>query len=649
MYITRVLARGFKRGNFDATLSRATVITGDNFAGKSQILDAVRLGLIGYLPELGKQPGSTFGLASASQMSVELHFDTGAVLRREYWLEGNSVKSKHTVPAVLKDCPALAVMLNSEEYFALGPLDRTRYVFANCPIPELPINSIAADVKKAAPDYDFSQALAALQQEKEDLSASDHPPLNPQQELDIILKFVADHWTALQRDVQTQQGTINGIMGQRADEESSTPLSALEDRRAVLAREIAEATDRRGRLLSSFTQMTADRRRREEINRELGFGDKARQQITDAKNRLALLREKAPAAVTTDEFTVSLQKCAGYEAKGQQAKRDQAAAQALRIKEEKAFAALDAATSCPCCGAAGEGWKTAKAAEHAQAIEQLKHAEGQHQQAANDAVFALTEAQAAHKVLVERSNARTLHEMQIRETEAQLAKLEPQVARHAALAEELIRLMPDNPELTATVEAIQTELNVKNEEARRLDKEITIAAGRANDLKRMATAEKARDDATKQKEQAALAGKCLKAIQAEIVAGVFGPLLKTANSLFAGVLPFALEYKDGEIGARADGLWRGHRTMSGVERLLTYCAIQMALAERSPVRVAILDEMGRMVSKRIPAFGTAISAAIRDGVIDQALLVDPERGHEYDVLPDVADHDKKAFTVLTVQ
>ena len=67
MKITRVEAENLKGRSFAYDLSPQVAIVGENFSGKTSIIDAIRLALIGYIPELGKLPSATWQLSSGEQ------------------------------------------------------------------------------------------------------------------------------------------------------------------------------------------------------------------------------------------------------------------------------------------------------------------------------------------------------------------------------------------------------------------------------------------------------------------------------------------------------------------------------------------------------------------------------------------------------
>jgi hypothetical protein len=83
-----------------------------------------------------------------------------------------------------------------------------------------------------------------------------------------------------------------------------------------------------------------------------------------------------------------------------------------------------------------------------------------------------------------------------------------------------------------------------------------------------------------------------------------------------------LAYNDGEIGTFRDGLFIGHATMSGTEKALAYAAIQAALASKSPVKLMIIDELGRLTDKNIARVLDAASAAINDGRLDSFIGIE---------------------------
>ncbi len=160
--------------------------------------------------------------------------------------------------------------------------------------------------------------------------------------------------------------------------------------------------------------------------------------------------------------------------------------------------------------------------------------------------------------------------------------------------------------------------------------------GRAQDVKRLAEAERNRDEAQELEAVAKIASSILRNLQAEFVDDAFRPLLERANALFPEVLKTPLVYCDGEIGTWRSGTWVNHATFSGAEKKLAYVAIQAALAARSPVRILILDELGMVDTPNLVRVFKGIHDAIERGDLHQFVGIDIGRlfseGRELEML-----------------
>ena len=120
-------------------------------------------------------------------------------------------------------------------------------------------------------------------------------------------------------------------------------------------------------------------------------------------------------------------------------------------------------------------------------------------------------------------------------------------------------------------------------------------------------------------------------LQAEAVAAAFGPMLALANRIAGPVLNGVLEYRNGEIGRMKGRNWISHATFSGSEQAVTFAALTVALAAltKSPLRIAIVDEMDRLTSANKVALIECVKLAIAQGIIDQCICCDVRAG-DYD-------------------
>lgn len=618
MYLTKISARSLKGGDFQYDLTRANVLVGENFAGKTRVGDAIRLLLIGHLPELGKLPRATFGLACGPTMEVSGEFNNGATIRRRWTLKGDAIKTEQDLPGFLGDSGILTVMLNAEEYFSLSDRERVDYVFANCQIGDAKIGPIDARIAKVAPGYDFPAITANI----------DHQQA-VQEFVAEAIEAVTEDWKLQKDHAKMNEQTTQGLTHLRLQDAQCRPLAIIDADRARNAEKTAAANERKSALSATYSEQKKAQVRRGEIVREINTTDKDAHAKVELDNKLdMILREIAafpPEANVRVLFDAMTNAQRDYDVANLPA--GDLRRQLDEVEEE--IHNIDGMDACPTCGACGEGWKAGRLAELVQRASALKQKLATASKLVDEKETAYDAAKKAHDDASAAETRRAQFKVEEARCRDSLSKLAGRVARRTALEEERDRLPDFDPKVEEQMQAVQGEINVLAQEARALETERTSATDRAHDLKRLAEAEKNRDEAKAKQELAAAAGKELRVIQAELVEAAFDPLLKTANAIFAGVLLSPLAYRDGEIGTWRGGVWVGHRTMSGTEKALTYAAIQAALAAKSPLRVMLLDEMGRLTRKTATMAIAALHNAVAEGLVDQVLLVDPERPELY--------------------
>jgi chromosome segregation ATPase len=147
-----------------------------------------------------------------------------------------------------------------------------------------------------------------------------------------------------------------------------------------------------------------------------------------------------------------------------------------------------------------------------------------------------------------------------------------------------------------------------------------------------ANAEKAR--ASAEAGVCRVAASMVTALQGELVAKAIGPLLAAANKLCEGILKSPLAYKDGELGMNCHvpcptlgkGMVQPHfvpvASFSGTEKALAHCAVSLALASRSELRIAVLDEVTRLDEGNVGKLIGRLCDLEKEGAIDQAIVVD---------------------------
>lgn len=625
MKITKIHAVNFKGQTFSENLTDKTLFIGKNFKGKSARTDAIRLALLGFLPELGKENKATFALSSGAHMGVRVEFDTGDVIERTWTLKGNSITKSEVVPEQFKDVD-LAVMLNSDAYFSLSDQKRIEYVFGL-----VDMAGVWTPVGIAQRVLDKVPTMAHAQEGQISLldSLNNLPGVTTVQAwVDAALAKVTETYKTAAADVKRKEATIQQLTASRsADETHPIALPTLQALRTTLTAEIAKLNERKGADMAAFTAMKSARVRREVIEREMRFMEShkkdlarwlERQRLAKEQLELLPLHSRADIAGINQQINECVRVVSTHASNCRYATAEQQEA-------EQELAKIAEQAVCPYCGATGEAWKEFRSGELAQKIEAKKGvatAEGKHRDDFAAARDKLAESRDAILAQIEK---RDLVNATLVEANAEIQDAQNKIARVDLLAEELKTLAVEDASLTTRVESVQSEINIQAAELRSVEAGIQAYAGREQEKKRMAQAESDRDEALKEKEMAAAVGKELKAIQAQMVESAFAPLLEYANSFFADILNGRLSYNVNtqEIGVWRGAAWVSHHTMSGTEKALIYAAIQAALSGNSPCRIMIIDELGRLDAHSLGLLLIAAENAIARGLINQFFGVIP--------------------------
>jgi hypothetical protein len=111
--------------------------------------------------------------------------------------------------------------------------------------------------------------------------------------------------------------------------------------------------------------------------------------------------------------------------------------------------------------------------------------------------------------------------------------------------------------------------------------------------------------------------------QEKIVSGAFDGLLKTAAKFTDGILPGPLLYRDGDLGMSTEDGWVVHEAMGTTHQALSYIGVSIALAQQSPTKIVLLDEAGIIHPKLKPLVMERLISLCADGTIDAVFITDP--------------------------
>jgi DNA repair exonuclease SbcCD ATPase subunit len=123
--------------------------------------------------------------------------------------------------------------------------------------------------------------------------------------------------------------------------------------------------------------------------------------------------------------------------------------------------------------------------------------------------------------------------------------------------------------------------------------------------------------------------------QQRLLDGTFGSLLATAKEFTAAFFRAPLEYRGGDLGYQRDGTWVSWRTFSGAEELFAFAGFSIALCQRAPFRLVVLDEFGRLTAKMKVKMVQVLGGLIERKVIDQVIVIDVDARDYKSVLADL--------------
>lgn len=642
MKLSKISGTNIKGETFSIDLAAATLFVGGNFKGKSARTDAIRLALLGHLPELGKTARATFGLASGKEMSVEALFEDGSRIFRRWFLKGDSVKTEELLPPWLADGNAelVAVMLNAETYFALSANERVNYVFAHIPLAGAEwttealrqtveqelyqtegISGKAADALLAT----LTAQLAAAERTRE--LAGDAAGLTAQSYVDAMVTIFTDEAKSAKQRAAVFEKTVQGLAHLRTTDEKGTDIAALEADLRRLNDEIAALRDDRARLTAVSEQARASRRRRDELSSELRGRGPLLAQKTTRENRIDEMKAQLEGAPALDDR--ALLDLANELSTAEHAVRDnerelkEVHASIERVQKE--WAEINRQTKCPTCGADHGGWRLKKQEEFEAAERGL--ATKRDGLVAAGATARETAATLARRVSAERETRarRQVKERELAIEQNALAAIERNLAILDDRQKALDALPAAPADVASELEAVIAKITAKNEEANALSLRRRALDGRQHELRRLSQAEEERDRAIESEGAAKVAVKAARELKARMVEAAFAPLLATANAFFPDILGHPLSLFEGEIGWFRDGVWVGNKTFSGTEKALAYAAIQSALSARAPFKLVLLDELGRLDDVNVVKLVTDVGLALARGDIAQFVGVDTGR------------------------
>lgn len=630
MRITQLTALNIKGQGFVHELAPVTMLHGRNWAGKTARLDALVLAIAGYLPEVGSRSADIYNrLASGLCLAVGAKTDTGLQWERSWTLQSNgSVKAINPEVEGLTIAP---VAIDPNEFLSLSAANRIKFLFSKCTMPasltvEGIYDQLSAQIKNINLENNTEDSEKAIRAAVSMIQGQRDTGIKVNEWLEAMIETVLQTKKTAAANVQRLEKTMQGLAQTalevqvfgNAEQILQTKRNELEQVACMLhtaehelarCREDwrqAKALAQAGGRLSERKQVTAKAARDvDEAQVKLGFFlepdaseiDRLQHEAIEGGTAAGIAKAGIEASLSTIEALekelehIQSEKCCP------KCKQSMAKLKPAMVKAQKAIIKT-----------AKETLKERREMFEAQ-TKRNKEAESQlvrlldQRTVRQNAMIVLEKAREAF------AKAHALEEKagSVEQAEQRIPELEKQ---GVALLDAVNRLKADDHAKRVEVQSAETAYK-------------RLLASRAEEATRARTAgelEQARAELAIWKQVQVL----LAELQGKAVEAAVGPLVNTANELCANLLKGPLALVDGELEMHADGERINYRTFSGTEKALAYAALSIALGAGSSIRIAMIDEVGRLDRANQRRLVEILVGLVQQGKLDQAVLIGTE-------------------------
>ena len=670
-HITQIKSIGIKKQNHMILLQPVSIITGDNATGKTSVINAVQIALLGYVPSLGKQPGKTITLAPATcdHMEAEATYSDGTATTRKFkrTATGATVKETGAEPKVAEaqvDFSSFLAAKPTERHQILsslmGEID-TREIQAqmtlkiaelglgsfnfNFILPQPGINPITALADKVGEQGKFVKQ--SVDQARKTLATLVAVEVPSTPSMDKLAKAKGEYETSLNRLGSAQQAldsllsraTKSPVAEPEESEPSASDIVLAEKELASLTQELKAA---REQLQTAQAASWAAENRLETIRQR-------------TMQEAQLLPEGPEPTVEEMDEVALLLDASKAEVSGLHSSLDVVHAECERL--ENSINTITELGKCPCCGSEGDHLQVAldklnaAHADSTQKIEAWTQMLQKAEQTCNERGAKLTALTFAHTAweAYRKSQAEspTPAEAKAAEVAAQAAakflqkvesriiELEAEIEdchriRQAAAAWTSFRLATQNQPSEAEIEqarenfAHAQQVKTQAQEGYEAMKQEQDAYNRAvADQQRISDLTKEADTNEATAKNLAEFKKWLQGVERKATAAAMAPVLEISAVFLKDIVEGSLAIREHQLGIERDGHFLPLEVLSGMETAAVAAACQAMMAKDSDVPTIVVDELGRMRDKQALQFLSNCQAAVDAGVVGQVILVDP--------------------------
>lgn len=548
-------------------LTPITVVTGRNSVGKTAIINAIQLSLLGYVPGIGKQPSSTFTLSSGGRMAV-------AVGDSMWSWEQKKLKIQQSLPDGFTAAPE--TMLDLSGLFSLTKEQRVLAIMRACHLPEsMGTVALVEKIRAVCPSFPFPATKGLVLEDIEALSKSGK---------------------TYQTAVKDRLAEYEAVAARHAQEMTAIPvetkslepdIAAASEKLGVAKQKLRQARDSEGERAKTLAKANA-----------MIIPDLAALQVELEKLKADLASLPTGDLNAIEESHQKLKTPKSERLGSLRSKRSM-------LKERRD--ALNGVEECPTCGHPVTGHDHEKIVD---AMEKLDE-EGK-------ALAAEINALDAQHAALRQSLTQALVKRQ--QIEKRIVAIAAQVASVPALEEAKRNLLATIQSLPAPEEeqALQADVDSLTAQIQALQLRQRHYQAAQSLLIAAELSAKNRKEHEARVDQIKLAMSLIADFRAEILAMVASTLLDVANRVIEPCLGSKLALEDGDFTLNNASML----TLSGSERMVVYAGLQIALSAAHKPKIVLMDELGVIDQERKAKLFRVLEQLIGDGTISQFVGVD---------------------------
>lgn len=643
MILEKIVARNIKEQSFEIPLSQAVAIVGPNFAGKSAVIEAIRLACIGFIPEIGKLPKSTWELSSGSEMEVSAEFSgkDGGRIQRRFFLKGESCQMQHSFwdvngkPITDPNHPLVKLeppLLNPEHYFGLTDTERTNYVFDRIRLPDTySSDAIIAGIERISLGDDHSElvetAKRELIKELHEFFVGDAPIQQALAKSVEALREKFSYWNRRQKETQGAVTTLTELK-LREQEVSAAPVNLDADMKAASA-ELGRINTEKGRVTAERDAAERNAGRRRQLQKLLDQDridyPRMLKQKQEEKQELetGLVPEPDKAEIEEARRTIASASSIISTADG-----DVRVADKVIGEIDTQLGNIEHAKECPYCKAKGKGWKQNLVDELSERKEGATTAIGNATKRRDKAAGELRDANETLETLVRAQESNHRLREQIRQVEREIGNIQTDQRAEGATRDRYTEELKEMPAASYSVKQLEAQIAHLEHDRVAVANKLSELNGRKQseirlqqDLLRAGEAEREHQLAKANMAVVKAVAEYLKQKKEAIICEAFTKLLQVANTLVKSIMRSPLVLHENTIGRFSGAKFVPHRVFSGTEKALAYIAIALALSQDSPCKLVMLDEFGRLDPANQAAVTSRLLNLVKEKVIDQFIIV----------------------------